>query len=74
MSLTPDETGPVRYPTVKVKLIGADSNAFSIMGLVRRGLREAGVPRDEISKFVDEATSGNYSKLLQTTTRWVNVT
>jgi len=73
MSLTPDETGPVRYPTVKVKLIGADGNAFSIIGMVRRGLREAGVSAEEQYAFRVEAMSGDYDKLLQTAMRWVDV-
>lgn len=69
----PDTTGPVRYPDISVRLSGADGNAFSIIGTVRRALREAGVPAEEQYKFRDEATSGDYNKLLQTAMRWVDV-
>jgi len=50
----------------KVKLIGKDGNAFMILGLARRAAQDAGVPQEEISKFFEEASSGDYNHLLAT--------
>ena len=61
----------VRYPDVKVKLVGEDGNAFSIIGRVVSALREAAVPAAEIREFRDQATSGDYAHLLCTVMDWV---
>lgn len=63
----------VRYPEVHVQLTGEDGNAFAIMGAVRRALRRHGVSAEEISEYTAESTSGDYDHLLQTATKWVNV-
>jgi len=63
----------LKYPNVKVRLTGTDSNAFSIMGKVSQALRSAGVPKDERDAFMNEAMSGDYDHLLQTAMRWVDV-
>ena len=62
----------VRYPEVKVKLVGEDGNAFAILGRVTRALRRAKVPQEEIDLFIREATSGDYDHLLVTAMSWVN--
>ena len=69
---TTTSTG-IRYPKIKVRLVGTDGNAFSVMGNVRRALRKAQVPQAEIEAFVAEATSGDYYHLLATCMRWVDV-
>lgn len=63
----------VKYPDVKVQLVGRDGNAFVILGAVRRALKSHGVKQQEIEAFSDEATSGNYDQLLATCARWVSV-
>jgi hypothetical protein len=63
----------VKYPNVKCVLTEVDGNAMVIIGTVRSALRRAGVPREEIEAFSDEATSGDYDKVIQTCMRWVNV-
>jgi len=63
----------VKFPKVKVKLVGQDGNAFAIIGRVRKAMREAGVSNEEIKAYVDEATSGNYGHLLQVTMKTVDV-
>ena len=63
----------VRCPQITVELIGQDGNAFAILGAVMKALRRGGVPPDEIKKFQEEATSGDYSHLLCTCMEWVNV-
>lgn len=62
----------VKYPDVNVQLSGEDGNAMFIIGRTTGALRRAGVPREEISKFTAEATSGDYDNVLQTVMRWVN--
>lgn len=63
----------VKYPDVKVKLVGEDGNAFSILGRVAKALRRAGVSSKEIKEYEKEATSGNYDNLLMVTCQWVDV-
>ena len=63
----------VKYPKVKVKLVGQDGNAHAIIGRVQKAMRNAKVPPAEIAAFRVEATSGDYNKLLQTCMKWVDV-
>ena len=63
----------VKYPEIKVKLVGQDGNAFAILGRVRKALRMAGVPEEEVEKFTAEATAVDYPNLLCTVMRWVDV-
>ena len=51
---------------IEVPLVGADGNAFAIIGLVRRALRQAGYGEDFVKAFMDEATGGDYNHLLKT--------
>lgn len=62
-----------KYPKIKVKLTGQDSNAFMLIGLVQRGLRKGKVPEDQVAAFRKEAMSGGYDNVLQTCCKWVNV-
>jgi hypothetical protein len=62
-----------KYPDITVKLVGQDSNAFVLLGLINQALRKAKVPADIRGQFQTEATSGDYDNLLQTAMRWVNV-
>lgn len=62
----------VLFPAVTVQLSGLDGNAFAIMGRVRSALQKAKVPKDKITKFLEEAKSGDYDHLLQTCMRWVD--
>lgn len=63
----------VKYPGVEVELVGRDGNAFAVMGATIAALRNAKVPAEEISKYREQAMSGDYNNLLQTTMCWVNV-
>ena len=62
-----------KYPKVKVKLVGEDGNAFSILGRVVRALRTANVEASELDAFKTEATAGDYDHLLATVSKWVSV-
>jgi len=58
---------------VHVTLVGEDGNAFSIIGRVSRALKRAGADREYVSKFQDEATSGDYDNVLQTAMKYAEV-
>ncbi len=63
----------VKYPDIKVQLVGEDGNAFVVLGKVLRAMRRAGIDQDELDAFQKEATSGDYDHLLQTCMKWVTV-
>lgn len=62
-----------KFPHVTVKLLGEDGNAFFILGAVMKAMRRAKVSEEDITKFREEATSGNYDHLLQTVMSYVNI-
>lgn len=62
-----------KYPDVEVQLVGQDGNAFAIMASVTRGLRDAGISREEIELYQTESMSGDYDNLLRTAMNWVTV-
>lgn len=59
---------------IDVQLTGTDSNAFAIIGKVRRALREAGASKADINHFTNEASASDYDNVLRTAMEWVNVT
>ena len=60
----------VKYPQVKIQLVGLDGNAFSILGRCREVARRAGISKENIENFTHEAQSGDYDNLLQTCMKW----
>ena len=62
-----------KYPDITVRLIGADGNAFSILGKCRRAMIQNRLPQSEIDEFTQQATSANYDHLLCTCMEWFNV-
>ena len=61
------------HPDVSVQLTGTDGNAFALLGKVRQALMRAQVDPQDVERFNDEATSGDYDDLLATCMRWVDV-
>lgn len=57
----------------KVKLIGTDGNALSLVSKVKCALKHAGADREYINKFQKEALSGDYNNVLQTCMDYVEV-
>lgn len=57
----------VKYPEVKVTLVGEDGNAFSIMGRAARAARKAELSQEQIKEYQAEAMSGDYDNLLVVT-------
>jgi hypothetical protein len=62
-----------KYPDIKVKLVGNNGNAFAVLANVAGALKKAKVPTEEVAKFYQEATGGNYDHLLATCMKWVDV-
>ena len=62
-----------KYPDITVELIGQNGNAFNILGICLRAMREADLPQEERDAFEKEATSGNYDHLLATCIKWFNI-
>lgn len=45
-------------------LVGIDGNAYSVMGYVRKAMKESGFSEQEIKAYTDDAMSGDYDHLL----------
>lgn len=56
-----------------LQLVGQDGNAFVIMGLAQSAARKAGWTKEQIQEYLDEAKSGDYDHLLQTTMKYFDV-
>ena len=46
----------VKYPKIKVKLVGTDGNAFAVLGNVSKAMRKGNVPKEEI-EYVYEGSN-----------------
>lgn len=49
---------------VKMQLVGADGNAFAILGRFQQAARRQGWSKEEIDAVMSKAMSGDYSNLL----------
>jgi len=50
---------------VKLKLVGLDGNAFSLMGAFQRQARKENWTQEEIRAVLDECQAGDYDHLLR---------
>lgn len=62
-----------RYPEIEVQLTGQNGNALNLIGIVRKALRRANVPDEEVLQFTEQATMGDYDNVLVTCMEWVTV-
>ncbi len=60
------------YPHIKVKLIGQDGNAFNLLGICKKEASKH-LSKEEVDKFMEEATSGDYYDLLGVCMKWFTV-
>lgn len=62
---------------ITVNLLGLDSNAFIILGVMlkelKRAKRDGKCTQEQIDDFQAEATAGDYDHLLATCMKWVDV-
>jgi len=63
----------IKVKKPKVKLVGEDGNAFSIMGRVKQALRKGNWSEEEMKPIMEEMRSGDYDKLLQTAMKYCEV-
>lgn len=61
------------YPEVAVELSGQDGNAFMIIGRVKQALHKAGIDKEQIDRYAEEAMSGDYDNVIRTTAQWVEI-
>jgi hypothetical protein len=50
---------------VKMKLVGLDGNAFSLMGAFQQNARRQGWNKEEIDVVIKKCMSGDYNNLLR---------
>lgn len=62
---------PQNLPLVKMELVGADGNAFSILGRFKKEARKQGWDSESISKVTNHAMTGDYNNLLVTISSFV---
>lgn len=62
---------PQDLPLVEMELVGADGNAFSILGRFKGEARRQGWDSESISKVIAHARSGDYNNLLVTISSFV---
>jgi len=58
-------------PKPPCELAGVDSNAFSIMGVVKKALRKAGCSKEIVSEYTKKAMAGDYNHLMQVSLEYV---
>lgn len=63
----------IRHPEIEVVLSGADSNVYSILGIVRKAMHSHRLKNEEIQEFMAEAMSGDYDHVITTIMQWVTV-
>jgi hypothetical protein len=73
MTMASTATATIKQTGVAVDLKGVDGNVFSIMGLVTKTMRRAGVSAEVIDTYRKEAMSGDYDHALQVTCAYVDV-
>ncbi|WP_393918846.1 hypothetical protein [Campylobacter lari] len=61
----------MKYPNIKVKLVGEDGNAFSILARVDSALKKAKIDKNIRDEFFKEVTSKDYNHLLNVVSSWV---
>lgn len=67
------EVGKMEREKPRVKLVGMDGNAFSILSRVKTAMKKGGWSKKEIENFLEEAMSGDYDHLLQTVIKYCEV-
>ena len=56
----------------KYSLVGVDSNAYAVIGYVKRCMREVGMSQEEQITYIEDATTGDYHHLLYVSSEMVD--
>lgn len=59
-----------KYPEIKVQLSNQDGNAFAVLGCCMREAKAAGLSKEEVDLFRQEAMESDYDHLIHTAMRW----
>lgn len=62
-----------KYIHIKIKLIGKNGNAFSILAKVNKKLEKHNVPQQDRDLFLKQAMSGDYNNLLRVCMNWFTI-
>jgi hypothetical protein len=57
----------------EIDLSVIDGNAYAIMGAAQRILKKAGATPEELSEYLKESMSGDYTNLIATVNKWLVV-
>jgi len=57
---------------IKLGIVGQDGNAFNILGLASRALKDNG-QSELVDEYMTEAMAGDYDHLLRTTAQYFDV-
>lgn len=57
----------------EITLAGVDGNAFTILAVCKKQMKQAGASGPEVDAFVKQAMSGDYDQLLHTVQEWFEV-
>lgn len=68
-AITPQKTSALPDKKVKLRLVGLDGNAFSLMGAFSKQARREKWTTEEIDAVLKECRSGDYNHLLKTLMR-----
>ena len=63
----------IKYPHIKVNIIGQNVNTFCILGICQIAMEHANCTQQEIDAFNEEAKSGDYNHLLATVMNYFDV-
>lgn len=55
---------------INLELLGLDGNAFSLLGAFNKQAKKEGWNKEEIKEVITEASSGDYSHLLNTLSKY----
>jgi len=58
---------------IEVELSGQNGNVFNLIAICKRAMSRNKVPKEEVDKFVEEATSGDYDHALGVMQEWLIV-
>jgi hypothetical protein len=73
MQPTADQQAGPKYPNVRVELLRRKPNPFAVLGLCQQAARKAGLPKEEIDAFKDDALRCTYDNLIAAAGRWFDI-
>ena len=63
----------IKYPGIKVKLVGENGNVFNLLRICLNAMKNAKLSKAEQKAFTKEATSADYNHFLVTCMNWFTI-